>query len=105
MIAMKDESKELINSASPCSQPNEAMPIMFTGQQLLQQLAQQQGIRLPEGQAPQMEAQPTVKPEQTPEQQYQDVFHRYLHWQLWSSHSSLILMTLAMLHSSLQYHV
>ena len=52
--------------------------MMFTGQHLLQQLAQQQGLRLPEGQPPLLEGQPlpAVKPEQTPEQQYQDVFHR-----------------------------
>ena len=58
---------------------------MFTGQQLLQQaLAQHQAMRLPEGHPQPMEAhqslevQPPVKPDQTPEQQYQAVFHRQI---------------------------
>ena len=54
--------------------------MMFTGQQLLQQaLAQHQALRQHDGLQQPIEAQAPVKPEQTPEQQYQDVFHRSAH--------------------------
>ena len=58
--------------------------MMFSGQQLLQQaLAQHQAMQMAEGHHQQqqhqqqlLEAQAAIKPEQTPEQQYQDVFQR-----------------------------